>query len=292
LIIFLFSGRKPLTLIGVGTLFYLIGNGFYFLLGFTIPRLPAEDLAETLQTWTPTAEMIAEELAIYRGSWLDQLPARSSAALGLETLLFLVNGFWRVGGLMLMGMAFYKYGVLQGKMNRRFYVSGAVIGISVGIGCAIFGVMQIESHDWKMMYTQFFGFQYNWIAAPLTAFGYLCLTNLWCQGNALQWLKVGIQATGRMSLSNYLTQTILCTTFFYGHGFAWYGHLSRFQLVFITLLIWSLQISVSYLWLQRYHYGPAEWVWRSLSRWELPKWKIQPGMDRVEINREEKERLE
>lgn len=92
-IVYWFIGLKPRTLIGLGILFYLIGCGFFFLLGHTVPRLPEADLAETIAMWTPTKEMIQSELAIYRGDWLQQMPHRVKSALELQTILFLFHSF-------------------------------------------------------------------------------------------------------------------------------------------------------------------------------------------------------
>jgi uncharacterized protein len=57
-------------------------------------------------------------------------------------------------------------------------------------------------------------------------------------------------------------QTILCTTFFYGHGFGQFGRLERLEQLFVVIVVWALQLLWSPWWMKRFHHGPAEWVWR------------------------------
>jgi uncharacterized protein len=72
-----------------------------------------------------------------------------------------------------------------------------------------------------------------------------------------------------MALSNYLFQTLVCTTIFYGHGLGWFGHLERWELVLVVLTVWSLQVLLTLAWLRRFPQGPFEWLWRSLTYWRL-----------------------
>ena len=74
---------------------------------------------------------------------------------------------------------------------------------------------------------------------------------------------------GRMALSNYLSQTLICTTLFYGHGFGLFGTVERWQQLLIALGILAIQMIISVLWLRHLRHGPMEWLWRSLSYWRL-----------------------
>ena len=67
---------------------------------------------------------------------------------------------------------------------------------------------------------------------------------------------------GRMALTNYLLQSIICTTLFYGYGFGLLGKVNAFYGLLLTLIIWSIQLPLSSWWLSRYRFGPAEWLWR------------------------------
>ena len=76
-------------------------------------------------------------------------------------------------------------------------------------------------------------------------------------------------AVGRMALTNYLMQTVLCTFIFYGHGLGQFGMLERWQQLLLVVAIWVLQLVVSPFWLRYFRFGPAEWLWRSLTYMEL-----------------------
>jgi uncharacterized protein len=67
-----------------------------------------------------------------------------------------------------------------------------------------------------------------------------------------------------MAFTNYLMQTIICTLFFYGYGFGYFGRLSLPQLYFFVAEIWLVQTVFSVVWLRYYEYGPVEWLWRWL----------------------------
>ncbi|MEH7235536.1 DUF418 domain-containing protein [Bacillus sp. JJ1562] len=70
---------------------------------------------------------------------------------------------------------------------------------------------------------------------------------------------------GRLSLSNYLFQSIVCTLLFYGYGFGLYGRVELYTGFLLTIAIFIVQIVLSYLWLKKYRFGPFEWIWRTLT---------------------------
>jgi uncharacterized protein len=74
-----------------------------------------------------------------------------------------------------------------------------------------------------------------------------------------------LAAVGRMALTTYLTQSIVCTTLFYGYGFHLWGHVGFEGMLGITLTIFSLQMVASVYWLRHFRFGPAEWLWRSIA---------------------------
>ena len=74
-----------------------------------------------------------------------------------------------------------------------------------------------------------------------------------------------LAAVGRMALSKYLLHSLICLFVFSGAGFSLVGQLERWELYPIVVLIWTFQLLLSPWWLQRYRFGPAEWLWRSLT---------------------------
>jgi uncharacterized protein len=68
-----------------------------------------------------------------------------------------------------------------------------------------------------------------------------------------------------MALTNYLMQSVICAIVFTGVGFGWFGQLQRYELYYVVLMIWFVQLLWSPWWLRRFQFGPAEWLWRSLT---------------------------
>jgi uncharacterized protein len=99
-------------------------------------------------------------------------------------------------------------------------------------------------------------------------FGYLSLIILVFRMEIFGWIGDGLSATGRMALSNYLIQSILAAFLFYGFGLAQFNQLSRLDVVMVIVAVWIFQLAFSVFWMKRFHYGPFEWLWRSLTYWK------------------------
>ena len=100
---------------------------------------------------------------------------------------------------------------------------------------------------------------------------------LFVKSAALPWLAERLSAVGRAAFSNYLGTSIVCTLIFDGYGLGWFGYLERWQLYPIVLMIWALMLAWSKPFLDRFAYGPAEWLWRSLARLELQPMRRSPN---------------
>ncbi len=70
-------------------------------------------------------------------------------------------------------------------------------------------------------------------------------------------------AVGRMALTNYLVQSVIATTIFYGYGFGLFGSVDRLGMMATVAGVWIAQLIYSPIWLSRFRFGPAEWLWRS-----------------------------
>lgn len=75
----------------------------------------------------------------------------------------------------------------------------------------------------------------------------------------------GLAATGRMALTNYLMQSVICTTVFYGYGFGQFAKWSRSELFVFVVAVFVFQMLFSALWLRWFQFGPIEWLWRSFT---------------------------
>jgi len=260
--------RLPVWMLLAGGLLSIsIGSSTSLTAGLTMPDWPESEVVELRESWTPDQEHIDEELAIYRGSWLTQMPHRAHAALGFQTFLFLFVFGWRAGGLMLIGMALYRMDILSAQRTSGFYLSMAMLALP-GLAIIIYGVLQNFAHDWAIEYSFFLGSQFNYWGSLLVALGYIGIVMLVCRAGIMSWLTSHLAAAGQMALTCYLMQSVICTLIFYGHGFGLFGYLDRLEQMGVVVVIWIFQLVFAKWWLGRFRFGPMEWVWRSLSYWQ------------------------
>jgi uncharacterized protein len=85
-------------------------------------------------------------------------------------------------------------------------------------------------------------------------------------------------AVGRMALTNYLLQSILCTLFFYHYTTGLYGKVGPALGLIPTVVLYGLQVPFSNWWLRRYRFGPMEWIWRGLTYGKLPTLRREPAV--------------
>jgi uncharacterized protein len=117
----------------------------------------------------------------------------------------------------------------------------------------------------------FLGSEFNFIGSIGTTLGYLAVIMIICKSTRFRRFKSVLSAVGRMAFSNYLLQSVLCVFLFYGSGFALYGSIERKYQVLFVLGIWSILLIISPLWLKRFRFGPLEWLWRSLTYGNRPR---------------------
>lgn len=103
------------------------------------------------------------------------------------------------------------------------------------------------------------------IGGPALCLFYISAIVLLVQKKTWQEKLSPLAAVGRTALSNYLFQSLVCTLIFYGYGLGLYGKLGPAITLILTIIIYRGQIGLSDWWLYRYRFGPAEWLWRSLT---------------------------
>ena len=213
--------------------------------------------------WAPSEAVLRQEVATYRSGWLAQMDHRVSASFQRQTTGFIGSSFWRIGGVMLLGMALYRWGVLTGERSASFY-KRLVAGGVVGVATVVAGVAYIEANDWSAGAALYWR-QFNYWGSLLVAGGYLGLVMLYAKRRPDGPVTRTFAAVGRTAFTNYLLQTVLATSIFYGHGLGLFGSVTRVEQYTIVLAIWIVQVVLSVAWLRRYRFGPVEWVWRTLT---------------------------
>ncbi|MHC4109133.1 MAG: DUF418 domain-containing protein, partial [Planctomycetota bacterium] len=253
-----FRKAPPWLLLVLGLIAMSVSTGVSLLSGLTIDQWLTE---EFVNSWNPPPEMINAEVATYQGGWWEQMGHRIPMAVMFETMLLLTSLGWRAGGLMLVGMALFKLGVFSARRSARFYLALAAVAAVIGAPVIIHGIHRHFEANWDIKYSFFLGIQFNYWASILMSLGWVGLVMLACKTAAAGAITRPLAAVGRMALTNYLMQTIICTTIFYGHGFAQFGEFSRVEQLLTVLGVFALQLIVSPIWLRFFRFGPFEWLW-------------------------------
>ena len=264
------SARSLIIASGVSLLLLLLVDA---LMGLSVPYWTEEDLTEFAAFWTPGSATMAEEVASMRGSWSDQMTIRVPGALAMQTE-YLPMLALRATAMMLLGMGLYKAGVLNGSRGQRWNGGLAIIGMAVGVAITGWGFHFSEAREWSMN-VFFNGSLFRSLGMVFLVMGYVGGILWLCGGAKRDWLERWLAPLGRMALTNYLAQTVICTTLMYGHGFGMFGSLGRAQLWFVVLPIWGVQVIVSKWWMDRFAFGPIEWAWRTLTHWRIQPMSVR-----------------
>jgi len=211
---------------------------------------------------------VKEEVALYLGSYWqitwDKISERWFFPLINPTMLF-----FETLPFMMIGMASFKNGFLLGQWETARYRKWAIVGISSG--AVLFALLAWI--DYRSGFDEIIVMNANiaWSMPPrlFMALGYIAALMLLIKSLMGSALLERVAAAGRAAFTNYLGTSILMTFIFYGWGLGLFGSIDRTELYLFVLGAWVLMLLWSKPWLERFRYGPLEWLWRSLSRMEL-----------------------
>lgn len=269
-VIFLVRNRSPRTLVVIGLAVFAVASVLSIGIGLTTEFIPDKDVADITATWAPDTAKINAELLAYRSGWFTLQAQRTSDTLGMHTTVLPIEVFWQSAGIMLLGMALYRWHILSAVRNDRFYCCLALIGFGVGVPVVVAGAWWNFAAGWNWERSMFLGSQFNYWGSLTMAFGYVGLVMLAVRRGWFSALQMRLAAAGRMAFTNYIAQTLICTTIFYGHGFGLFGRVDRWQQAIVVIAVWGLQLWWSPLLMRRFRYGPLEWCWRALTYWRIP----------------------
>ncbi|MGT8805159.1 DUF418 domain-containing protein YeiB [Klebsiella pneumoniae] len=170
---------------------------------------------------------------------------------------------WQLAGMMLMGAALMRSGWLKGQFSLRHYRRTGALLVAAGMAVNLPAIFAQWYLAWDYRWCAFLLQAPRELSAPLQAIGYAALAwGYWPQ--LCRFRLVGaIACVGRMALTNYLLQTLICTTLFYHLGL--FMRFDRLQLLAFVPPIWAVNLLVSSLWLRCFRQGPVEWLWRQLT---------------------------
>ena len=256
-------GLKPKVLMGVGITVYAV-MACSSVPVTALPFTSNEARVAATERLSPAPTMvvahkaaIADQITEAKGSWAGAYRLNTQ-----EYRNLLAGDPWLIPqtlALMMIGLSLFKSGFLAGRSSNARY--GATIGVGA-LALVVLGWLSWQVYVLERPVLGERGFVL--LLSPLVSLAYIGCLVLLIRAAAGRLLSP-LAAAGRMAFTNYLTQSLLMTSIFYGGRGSLMGEVDRPGLWALTLAIWILQLIWSPLWLARFEMGPLEWAWRCLT---------------------------
>lgn len=292
LFVFPFRRLSPRILVTIGAL------GLMLVMAIATPKVldkvALQDRVEQIQSRSAGAVLTNAEqadmkrwkgLVEERATQAKQLPDVKKAMAGgyIENLEYSA-GFWSLflskltaptAGeaffTMLIGMALFKWGVLQGDRSSRFYLVLAILGYAIGVSVKMMTLNFYLAHHSGPVGLGAATYDYGRIGTTLGHVGLICLALK--SGLGRRALAI-FKAPGRMPMTAYVGQTLICCwLLFPGFGLGLWGRYGWADLMLIVTAVNAVLIAFCNLWMRYYQMGPFEWVWRWLSYHKQPAFR-------------------
>lgn len=210
---------------------------------------------------------IAPDLALHRGSYAEIVADKlNDWSAPISTVLMSVG---ETLPLMMIGMAMHKNGFITGNWEAADYRRWAMRLVPIGLllTAALAAWMFAADFDRVTSLAVFF----FWGAIPrmMLTIGYAAVLIRLIGHYRHHPMIARVAAAGRSAFSNYLGTSIVMTTIFYGYGFGLFGDVGRVGVWVFVIGAWAVMLIWSKPWLMKFHYGPLEWLWRSLARGKM-----------------------
>lgn len=206
---------------------------------------------------------------------------RGTPATVIEQNLRELRIIWIVTGLMQApcALAMFLLGLVAGKRQmfvrfddyrplfRRIAMAGLLVGLPGGIFYA-WTTIPLAGSGWEVV-----GLGIGLATAPLLTGAYIALVMAGFQTRPGRMVSAALAPAGRMALSNYLLQSLVCAVIFYGYGMRLMGELPPLAVQGIAAAIFAAQLVASRWWLRRFAYGPLEWLLRAVTIAAWPRWR-------------------
>ncbi|MCY4013469.1 MAG: DUF418 domain-containing protein [Gammaproteobacteria bacterium] len=272
LVLYLCRNWQPRALVASAVVVFLYlataCGGMWLILSipaFTDDPGALEAWRQTKAAFTPTEAALATERIRFEGAYPEAFAANAQAVLATYAQGLPLFIFWDALACMLLGMALYKTGVLQGQRSVRFYVVLAICGFGIGLAVNAFEVTMKVTSGFDLKWVSGASVPTNDLGRVSMGLGYASLVMIICARGWLARVRYGLAAAGRMALSNYILQSIFGLLLFHDIGLGLWNELARSELYIIVLAQWAVMIEFSTWWLRRFRFGPLEWLWRSLT---------------------------
>lgn len=289
LFLFAFRNLPGKKLLGLGVASFMIGAAWTGLETYNMldlhkravaaERIPVAERNEAqkkaVEEWknesrgAPSAERVAELKKENQGGYVSALVARAPRISEAQSW-GAYRYFFDIFGMMMIGMALFKLGVLTLEARTRTYLAMMAGGYAIGMPLNLYEANWLMSHGFSGLARHQADITYDFSRLAQTI-GHLGLLGLFLKSGIFSWFRKSMAAVGRMALTNYLTHSLVALIIFVLLGY--WGQLERHQLYFIVFSIWAAQIVISPIWLKNFHFGPVEWLWRYLTYGKAPPFR-------------------
>ena len=210
---------------------------------------------------------IEAQLALHRGDYLSVVTGRlenfEGPLLSLVALLpITLSG-------MLLGVAMLRSGMVTGGWTDGQYRRWALIGFGIATPPLAALAYWAFATDFAAVIIGANSFAWSAPFDMLMTVGWAAVLMLMIRRFADSALIVRMAAAGRVALTNYIATSVVLGSVFFGWGLGLYGQVGRAEAYLFAAAVCAMMLIWSAPWLRRYRYGPLEWLWRSLARWEL-----------------------
>jgi uncharacterized protein len=210
---------------------------------------------------------IGEDLALFGGGYAQIVAGRVDKL--INTLLSLPIAAVETLPLMMIGAGLYRTGFLTGAWREERYRRCVALCLPLGLICTAVPAIYIVGTGFDPMIALSAHLGFTVLGKLTLILAYAAMMILWISRRRDQPLVHKFAAAGRMALSNYLATSVVMTSIFYGYGAGLYGEVPVLGLYGIAASGCAMMVIWSPWWMARFHYGPAEWLWRSLARGEV-----------------------
>jgi uncharacterized protein len=243
---------------------------------------------ESMEKWQKlktkhTQEEINEQIKKMHQSYFKVMMAKVNENQFMQTWFPYRIWPWDILSFMLIGMAFFKLRIFHGERTPLFYLIMLITGYLVGLSINFMETRMVLDSNFDAVVISKADQTYQ-IGRLFTTMGHVGLFMLFIKSGILRFLQKSLAAVGTMALTNYLTHSIVTSAIFYGDGFSMYGKLQRYELYYIVAGIWIFQLIVSPIWLKYFLYGPAEWIWRSLTYQKMQAFRIKSEASQIKLS--------
>ena len=228
----------------------------------------AEGLKQMQREMGANSPGYAQDIARYTGSYASIFGYRTGE-MAAGPFIQLMQAFAETMGIMLSGMALFRARMLTGEWDAARSRRWALICFAISVPALVLLVRFQMAHDFDAIAVFGASLAFSIPFDVIMAIGWAALIMLLLQTRASDAVRARLAATGRMAFTNYLVTTVVMTTIFYGYGLGLFGSVGRAGLYLFCFGMWAAMLLWSEPWLARFHYGPLEWLWRSLSRLSL-----------------------